>query len=313
VPHRFASLPPELHIQIVDGVRARRNRLELALELGVHEGTIAKWTRHLPNGTKRDLVLASILERAERGEDVLTIASLENCSVSFVVDILRSAHAERDARERLAGVPPPAPPPPALPDAFDRRLERERRDRSICADYLDPSKSVGEIAAEHGIAAKTVQRIAKRLPARPSGRRSTPHREAIRAAWKEGKSQAQIASELGIKPGVVQWAVRDLPRRRPPVPAEVRARARALYESGQRPKQIATALDLPIGVVRDAARGLHAYRRVLTDQERTAIRDAYLARKSYAEIASAHNVAPQTIAKLTADLPRRRRYASSKP
>lgn len=106
MPHVCARTPDETIIAIVDAVRRGEPRKAVAIDLDA-AGIIGKYTAHIPDGTRRDIVRANILERADRGERVTAIASLENCSVVCVVRVLRAHFAEADARARLAATSAP--------------------------------------------------------------------------------------------------------------------------------------------------------------------------------------------------------------
>ncbi len=126
--HRCAPLDRELYLDILARARRGEPPKAIAIDCGVSRGIVAKWIAHLPQGDKRDLVRASIIDRALAGDSLDCIQSLEACSLHFVSWIVRAYFAEVHAnapRERSPVVPerpakktraepfcgPPEPPP----------------------------------------------------------------------------------------------------------------------------------------------------------------------------------------------------------
>ena len=96
--HRSAPLDRELHLEICDRARRGEPLKAIAVDCDVSPETTAKWTAHLPRGDRRDLVRASILERALAGDSLDCIASLEACTMHFVGSVVRAYFAEVHAR-----------------------------------------------------------------------------------------------------------------------------------------------------------------------------------------------------------------------
>lgn len=218
-------------MEMCDAIRAGTPKKVAELDYGKH--LVGKYAMHLPEGTagarRRDLVRVSIVERAERAESVDAIASLENCSIRFVVGILRAWAFERDARARLDRGDETEKPrrrkrgrrparrallrePP--PGSLLAKIAPPTRAARIRAAYREANRTVEEIAREHGVSVDTVERATKGIPRRKGGRRTDRARvESIRANYLAGVPVEQIAREHGVGAGTVQYHVRDLPRR----------------------------------------------------------------------------------------------------
>lgn len=318
MPHRYARLPTELLLAIVDDKRTGKSAEDIGFEHDVHPGTVQKLCAHVPDGTRRDLVKASILARAVDSTDIQTICSLENCSVRFVVRILRAAALEAEARQ--APTERQKPPRRARPRAAKRtepppgsllaRIAPPTRAARIRAAYADEHRTVEEIAREHGVSVHTVQRATKGVPKRKGGRRSDrARRESIRAKYLAGVPIEEIAREHGVCAGSVQYHVRDLPRRfRADARPDVRERARAMYVEGHPAKDIAAALGVRSNDVTNWARGLRPHTLPISEERIEAVRAAYIAGHTWEEIAREHGVSESTVARFTRDLPRRRKH-----
>lgn len=96
-------------VDICDAARAGKTRAEIADELDISEGPVRKYSLHIPDGSKRDIARAGILDRADAGDSLDAIASLEACSIRFVATVLRARHLEERARAVLDTYVPPEP------------------------------------------------------------------------------------------------------------------------------------------------------------------------------------------------------------